>query len=281
MKTSLTPIVLVIIVAIAGCSNQADLDSTENSGTQSPKIHALRTIDTHHYFHKAEEPHAAAWSYEGDSGPTHWGDLSSKYELAKDGKQQSPIDLTQAELVELSAIKFDYRPSKIDLVYNGHTVKEIEDKASSIVVDGKTFVLQQFHFHAPSEHTIDGEHSDMEMHLVHKSKAGAIAVVGVMINSGADNGAFDVVWDYLPTPENRERKDRQEIDATNPLPASHSHYRHQGSFTTPPCTENILWMVLANPIELSENQIARFCEIIKGNNCPVQPLNGRSLKRSK
>jgi len=117
--------------------------------------------DEHHYFHKVAQAHAAEWSYEGSSGPEHWGVLSPDYVLAAKGKRQSPIDITDALSQELPEIELDYHPSQIDLVYNGHTVEEIEDKHSSINVDGKQLVLQQFHFHAPSEHTIDGKHAVM------------------------------------------------------------------------------------------------------------------------
>jgi carbonic anhydrase len=237
--------------------------------------------DSHHYFHKQEQPHSAEWSYGGDSGPSHWAGLSEEYALAKTGKHQSPINLTGAKTTTLPSIDFDYRASKIDLVYNGHTVEEVEDKASSIGVDGKTFVLQQFHFHAPSEHTIDGKHSDMEMHLVHKGADGSVAVIGVMINVGSDNPAFDAVWDYLPSAANRERKESVSVDAATLLPQKRGYYRYTGSFTTPPCTEEVLWMVMADPIELSKTQIDRFRMIINDNNRPVQILNNRQIELSK
>lgn len=231
----------------------------------------------HHYLHKVEQPHAAEWGYKGDTGPDHWGDLDPGYILAKTGKHQSPIDITSTVASNLPGIEFEYHPSKIDLVYNGHTVEEIEDKHSAIDVDGRHFVLQQFHFHAPSEHTVDGKHFDMEMHLVHKSNDGTIAVVGVLIEAGDDNPAFDAVWNYLPTAENRERVEETSVDAATLLPEDRSYYRYTGSFTTPPCTEDVLWMVLKSPIQLSADQIAKFRAVISGNNRPTQPLNGREI----
>lgn len=247
-------------VVLAGCATESD----------------------HHYFHKTEQPHAAAWGYTGDTGPSHWGDLCPDYVLAKTGTRQSPIDIRDAAGEALPPIEFDYRPARIDLVYNGHTVEEKEDGTSSVTVGGKRYVLQQFHFHSPSEHTLDGRHTAMEMHLVHKGDGGEVAVVGVMIEEGTrDNAAFAGIWDYLPNAENRTREAEVTIDVAELLPAKHDYYHYSGSFTTPPCTEDVLWMVLRTPVQLSAAQIREFRSVITGNNRPVQPLNARTVTVSR
>lgn len=284
--------VLCLSILLAGCGDGTSPDavpvnnepatstSSNDEISQLDDRHDSETATDqpkHHYFHKEEKPHAAEWGYEGKTGPEYWGDLSSEYLLAKTGQHQSPIDISQATPEALSQIQFDYGPSQIDLVYNGHTVEEVENHESSITVDGKQFVLQQFHFHSPSEHTVNGKHSAMEMHLVHKSDDGEIAVVGVLIEEGADNAAFDVVWNYLPSAENRERKESVTVDAATLLPSDKNYFRYTGSFTTPPCTEDVLWMVLKSPVELSAEQIKSFRAIIKGNNRPVRPLNDREV----
>jgi carbonic anhydrase len=271
----LTLAVILISGMIAGCG---DSEKPSPPPLRKPVAEAISRI--HHYFHKDEQPHKADWDYTGDGSPDHWGDLSPDYVLAKTGKEQSPIDISGAIATNLPTIQFAYRPSKIDLVYNGHTVEEVEDKASSLQVGDEQFVLQQFHFHSPSEHTIDGKHSAMEMHLVHKSEGGKIAVVAVLIEEGEDNPAFDAVWDFLPSAANHERKSAITIDAAVLLPKSHQHFSYQGSFTTPPCTEDVLWMVLVTRVELSKEQIEKFRAIIDGNNRPVQPLNGRKVSIS-
>ncbi len=293
-RSRFTSVALTICVtAVVGCGDGNDmppapvsgrvLDGTQDierensSETRAADADRASPNSEHHYFHKVAQPHAAEWGYDGDSGPGHWGDLSPDYVLAAKGQQQSPIDITGAASQDLPAIEFAYHPSQIDLVYNGHTVEEIEDKHSSINVDGQHFVLHQFHFHAPSEHTIDGKHASMEMHLVHKSEDGKVAVVGVLIDTGADNPAFDAVWDYLPSAANRERIESATIDAANLLPVDHSYYRYTGSFTPPPCTEDVLWMVLKTPVELSAGQIEKFRSVISGNNRPTQPLNERTV----
>jgi len=231
----------------------------------------------HHYFHKTEQPHAAEWGYEGAIGPDHWAELSPDYVLASEGRHQSPIDISGASVEEMPEVEFHYHPAVIDLVYNGHTIEEKEDLQSCIEVEGTTYVLEQFHFHSPSEHTIDGKHSAMEMHLVHKSAEGEIAVVGVMIEEGAENEAFAPIWRMLPDMEHPTVKAERTVDAAALLPENQAYYRYDGSFTTPPCTENVLWMVMLEPVSLSSEQIGLFRGVIQGNNRPVQPLNERSI----
>jgi carbonic anhydrase len=236
----------------------------------------------HYYFHDQEQkkPHAAEWSYSGDTGPSHWGELSPEYVLAKDGKQQSPIDVRNTLAKVLPKIQFNYRPTQIHLIYNGHTIQENEDPGGFGMANDKKFELQQFHFHAPSEHTVGGKHFPMEMHLVHKAQDGTSGVVAVFIEEGEHNRAFDPVWDNLPD-ANRPKQDAKiRIDATSLLPQDTSYYAYDGSFTTPPCTEQVKWIILAQPVSMSKQQITRFRAVIDGNNRPVQPLNGRQVFRS-
>lgn len=237
----------------------------------------------HPYLHSEEQPLAAEWSYTGRTGPAHWADLSDEYRLAKFGRHQSPIDISDAIERDLTAIEFSYRPASVNLVYNGHTIEELVGQASSIEVDGKKYSLQQFHFHSPSEHTFNGRPAEMEMHLVHQSADGDLAVVGVMINARAEteNAAFAPIWDYLPNEANRKRTEQVTVDAESLLPANREYFRYMGSLTTPPCTEDVLWLVLRSPVELSEMQIEEFRSVLRGNNRPVQALNGRAVAVSR
>ena len=97
------------------------------------------------------------WAYEGHDGPDNWGTLSPDYHMCKDGKKQSPIDIYGAKRVKLGSIKFNYKASPKNIINNGHTVQVNMNKGSTITaINGKTYQLLQFHFHSPSEHSIDG-----------------------------------------------------------------------------------------------------------------------------
>lgn len=46
------------------------------------------------------------------------------------------------------------------------------------------------------------------------------------------------------------------LDVRSMLPENLNHFfRYQGSLTTPPCYESILWTVFDTPITLSHNQV--------------------------
>jgi len=220
----------------------------------------------------------AAWSYEGSRGPGNWGRLSSAFRLCGLGTMQSPLNIADAVPAHGDPIVFDYGPAPLNIVNNGHTVQVNYAPGSGITVSGRRYELLQFHFHAPSEHTIAGKSFAMEMHLVHKSKDGMLAVIGVLIERGGNHAAFDSLLAHLPnTPSEVQRIEHITIDADDLLPSARSTYRYDGSLTTPPCSEGVKWLVLTTPIELSEVQLTAFTAIVHANNRPVQPLNGRKL----
>jgi carbonic anhydrase len=145
-------------------------------------------------------------------------------------------------------------------------------------VDGLKYDLVQFHLHAPSEHTLDGSHDPMELHLVHKNAAGGLAVVAVLLRAGRENPAYASVMNNLPEREmNVTPVGAARVDANRLLPKERTHWRYLGSLTTPPCTEGVTWLVMKMPVELSDAQIAAFTSIFKNNARPVQGLNARRL----
>jgi carbonic anhydrase len=231
-----------------------------------------------------EAPH---WGYEGETGPSHWGTLSAEWSLCGTGQSQSPVDIRETVTADVAAMSREYDPSSLriihqehvaDAVNNGHTIQVNEEGADVATVGGESFELLQYHFHSPSEHTVNGEHYPMEMHLVHKSDAGHLAVVGVFIAEGAHNAAFDPIWSNLPGTKGAEAHlAHVMVDVDQLLPADATSYRYDGSLTTPPCSEGVKWIVMTTPIELSAEQIAAFRGIIHGNNRPTQPLNGRQV----
>lgn len=228
----------------------------------------------------AVHPH---WTYSGSTGPSSWGSLDAEYFAADKGSSQSPIDIQSARAVQarMPALELATAASPLRVLNNGHTVQVNCAPGNSLRFADQQYALQQFHFHSPSEHTLDGQHAAIEMHLVHKSADGHAAVVSVMIHPGAANAAFDALWQNLPTQECEERAVAGvSIDPGALLPADRSYYWYDGSLTTPPCTEGVRWFVLATPIEMSGEQIARFREAYDGNNRPVQPHNARLVLRA-
>jgi carbonic anhydrase len=217
------------------------------------------------------------WTYEGTTGPAHWAELSTEFKTCEIGRKQTPINLTGAARGNEPAVTFDYHAFPLKIVNNGHTIQVNASPGSSITIGETKYELAQFHFHHPSEHQIEGKATEMELHLVHKSAAGGLAVVGVFLETGKENAALKPVFDQLPTSQGPEVAAKGSIDPAQLLPASGGFYRYAGSLTTPPCSEGIVWTVFKEPIELSAAQAKQFSDLFKNNARPLQALHGRSL----
>lgn len=222
-----------------------------------------------------------SWDYSQKAGPKHWAELNPEFATCKLGHQQSPIDIRETKKADLPPILFDYKPSPLRIIDNGHTVEVDYASGSSISVGGKTYQLIQFHFHHPSEEQIHGKKSELEMHLVHSDAEGHKAVVAVLINSGRSNDFLQSIFGHVPHEKAKEVElDEVTVDATKLLPGTRSYYTFPGSLTTPPCSENVTWFVLKNPVEASSSQIKIFAKVYKNDARPVQPLAGRTVLES-
>ena len=228
----------------------------------------------------AEEAHHE-WDYGPQHGPKHWGEIKPEFATCGIGKEQSPIDIRGAVRAKLDPIKFDYHPTPLHIIDNGHTVQVTYGPGSAISIGDQRYELMQFHFHKPSEEHINGKSYPMVAHLVHKKSDGALAVVAVLLKPGNQNALMQTLWANLPSEKEKEKVvEKVSINATSLLPRAHAYYTFPGSLTTPPCSEGVTWYVLVNPTEVSEQQIARFGKIYSVNARPVQPANGRMVKVS-
>jgi carbonic anhydrase len=242
---------------------------------------AAVSLATAGLLYAAEEHH---WSYSGSTGPTKWASLEHEYSTCGVGKTQSPIDIQDAaaKASDLPAITFDYKPSPLKIIDNGHTVQVNYALGSSITVQGKQYELVQFHFHKPSEERINGRAYDMVAHLVHKDQDGNLAVVAVLLKIGGANKLIQTLWDALPRKKDEEVAKSVEVNAADLLPANKSaYYTFTGSLTTPPCSEGVTWFVLKSPMVISEEEVVRFGHLYPMNARPTQPLNGREIRATK
>ncbi|WP_175409110.1 carbonic anhydrase [Streptomyces sp. TRM64462] len=222
----------------------------------------------------------AHWSYEGAGGPADWATLAEDFEACEKGHEQSPVDLREESAAQApvdKAVTFDYKPVTAEVVNNGHTVQANVSPGSRIILDGTPYDLKQFHFHLPSEHTEEGEHSAMELHFVHADKAGRLAVVGVLMQEKAGASAFADLWKRLPEKEGGKASVTEPIDLTAFLPGDRDQYRYEGSLTTPPCTEGVKWTVLKDPVTVAPAEVAAYKKMFPKTNRPTQPLNERKV----
>jgi carbonic anhydrase len=218
------------------------------------------------------------WGYAGPCDPEHWGGLEPDFATCGEGVQQSPVDIPADAPLNPDDVVYAYRQIALSIVNNGHAIQVNCGVGSTIEIDGTTYALQQFHFHSPSEHTLAGENMAMEMHLVHADADGNKAVIGVLLTEGAENPAFAPIVDNMPVEEGASVTIADVfINADDLLPVDRSYYRYIGSLTTPPCTEGVLWHILAQPVAISAAQLAAFRALYDGTNRPIQPMNDRAF----
>lgn len=222
------------------------------------------------------------WTYEGHGGPAEWGSLNPEFVACKLGTLQSPIDIRGAKAADLPAIKFDYKPSALTIIDNGHTIQIDYAPGSSIDVGGAHYELVQFHFHRPSEEKIDGKSFAMGVHLVHKNSAGKLAVIAVLLDKGGASDLIGELWKNIPKEKRRETvATNVTIDATKLLPQNKAYYTFHGSLTTPPCSEGVTWFVLKTPLKIADDELTTFAKIYPLNARPTQSRNGRAIQTTK
>jgi carbonic anhydrase len=230
--------------------------------------------------HAAAETHTLHWSYEGPTGPHAWARLSPEYAKCGSGERQSPIDIREGMKVDLDPVIFDYRPSNFKVVDNGHTIQANVAGCNAMRVMGRRFRLVQFHFHRPSEEAIDGRQFEMVVHLVHKDGEGRLAVVAVLVEGGARQPAIQAVLNNLPLEKGEETNAATQLDLTQLLPENRRYFTYMGSLTTPPCSEDVLWIVMKQPVQASNDQLALFERMYPMNARPIQSSSGRTIKES-
>ncbi|WP_426995977.1 carbonic anhydrase [Pseudarthrobacter sp. N5] len=221
----------------------------------------------------SQAPHS--WSYEGAEGTENWGTLSSDFGSCSSGTAQSPIDVRSGSVRSRPPLTRAYSASEVEVTDNGHTTELRALKPQSITVGGKQYAFKQMHFHAPSEHTLNGVRHEAEFHFVHQADDAGLAVVGVLATAGAVNAAWAPFIDAAPTAAGGQKVAAGIVDLAALFPASLDHFAYDGSLTTPPCSESVRWLLLETPIELGAEQIATLRTAHSGNSRPVQPLNGR------
>jgi carbonic anhydrase len=224
--------------------------------------------------------HGTAWDYQGKYGPINWGKLDPAYRACSQGHEQSPINIRGARLNKaLQPIEFHYLAGPVTVVNNGHTIEFNVNAGSYIVAGGVRYDLQQFDFHHPAEEAVHGKLTDMDVHLVHKSADGKVAIIAVRLreDTGDANATLATLWAHMP---NRVG-DKNDIPLVNPgglLPADRGYWTYMGSLTEPPCTEGVRWFVFEQDLAISREQLHQFAQLYRVNSRPLQDANGRRIE---
>lgn len=236
---------------------------------------------------------ALQFTYSGARGPEKWASLSPNFSLCATGKLQSPINIVSEKAVGSSKLKpliRDYHAVNVTLVDNMYTVAiEYPDGTGGITVEGKYYPLKQMHWHSPSEHRINGERFAAELHMVHVSDDAKVFVVATLFQLGRPDPVLQTIYKNL----NKLASEYQSSADTAPIPIGIFHpselratvtnyYKYEGSSSVPPCTEHLIYLVIAKARSISKEQVAALKAPLdmgcKNNARPCQPLNGRHVE---
>jgi len=230
------------------------------------------------WFYGASETSTGACNTLDDAdrcGPTDWSTIAGDQQCAEKGTQ-SPIDIPTGAAAggSLAALNLVTGSgfTQANFEINSHTTEVAFSKTDAknkmkITWDGVDYFLVQFHFHSPSENTVGGKYFPMEVHHVHKDAAGNAFVLSVMIKTGAaENEYYKDIWTKIAAvpvgAANATVWEKAQAFTVSPytgvLPADKSYFYYNGSFTTPPCTTNTRWVVLQNPITISDAQLVAY-----------------------
>jgi carbonic anhydrase len=248
----------------------------------------------------AESAFAVDWGWSGPNGPEHWGSLPG-YGTCSTGTQQSPIDLGDAIEADLPALEMSWRRSNATIVNPGYTIRVNMPGGSLLRVGRVSYQMVEFHFHAPSEHAINGKRAAMEAHFVHQQTTGGrfgpdpvhggndwqaepqtatlgFGVVGIFIEPGGTNAAFAAIAKAMPQQPGGQVPIT--VDPAAMLPRSRHYWNYAGSLTTPACSETVTWMVLREPLRVAQADIDRYQALYPMSARPLQPKNRRFVLQS-
>ncbi|KNC47483.1 carbonic anhydrase [Thecamonas trahens ATCC 50062] len=226
---------------------------------------------------------AASCEYSYDA-PEEWGTVCNAPLCNQTMGAQSPIDLMPTATVATAAaihpiygsasgLEVENKGHTIQVSYNASTMFRIESTAL-----GATRKVLQLHFHTPSEHTVNGMHYPLEMHVVHADASNNLAVLGIFFEtSSMTSPLLQSVVANADDLAAKGDKAMASLDLTEVSKAGLSYWSYPGSLTTPPCSEGVSWMVLQSPLKASQAQIDAIEAIIGKSNRPTQPLAGRSV----
>ncbi len=217
------------------------------------------------------------WTFSGDRGPDHWADIDPAYARCATGRRQSPVDLGAAIVGPPADLALSYHAGPLSFVDIHWTLQIKPSPGSGMRYDGSPYDLVEAHFHTPAEHPIGGTRADLESHFVHMGADGSLAVVAVLWDAAEGDHPIDALVTAIPAVEGGTTEPHGIHDLEPLIPVGSRTYRYDGSRTTPPCDENVSWIVMEDRGSVGSHAVATFMARYGEDSRPVQPLNGRRI----
>merc|ERR1719215_339505 len=192
-----------------------------------------------------------------------------------------PIDLSPSAVSSSSKENLvslmSYKPlDGLEVFNNGGKNVQVNGGFGSLKLPDGEYEVKQFHFHFPSEHTVNGKLGAGELHVVHQKKGSSgtdgLAVVGIILDEqqGVPNRSLPEVrfmeqlgfgvYKGLPgTGSAAPVEGGLDLNSfASEFAGGFVHYT--GSLTTPPCAENVHWYVCNKSVPVSKAMIKSFSE---------------------
>nr|XP_025888608.1 alpha carbonic anhydrase 7-like isoform X3 [Solanum lycopersicum] len=191
------------------------------------------------------------YNEKSEKGPSKWGDLNKEWETCKNGKMQSPIDISSCRVKNMRKMGHikHYKPTNSTIRNRGHDISmHWHGDAGSILMNDTNYPLIQIHWHSPSEHTINGRRYALELHMVHQEQVNKKTVVNaVLYKFGKPDPFIFILRAHILSMIDQEGEERS-LGIINPKYITNnihkeSYYEYKGSLTIPPCTEGVTWIV--------------------------------------
>src|SRR6185369_4683918 len=215
-------------------SSRLSFYTTETAMRISVFLTALLIVTTTLATAQTADTANTPWEYSGNRGALNWGKLDPAYKTCSQGDQQSPIDIRGAHLNKaLQPIEFHYITGSVTLENDGHTIVVHVNPGSYIIAGGVRYELQQYEFHHPTEHAVQGKLTEMDVHLLHKSADGKVAIIAVRLVEDRDkpNAVLAMLWPHLPTTAGKTAKVTEMVNAGGLLPSDRGYWTYMGSLT--------------------------------------------------
>lgn len=214
-----------------------------------------------------------SFGYLGLQGPLNWHALDPLNRICAEGTNQSPINV-DAEQETVQGSTFDLR---IDQYRDGAVLENLGTTImvhvnGSALFKGERYDLRQYHFHTPSEHALNGQHYPAEVHFVFQAPDESLAVIAWFLEiaqfgdrtSRPMRQSLRPVHD-IPNPGNRSRTDPLDFSELVGDLGRQDVAQYNGSLTTPPCSENVIFNVVKDPLFIGTGPYRTLKGIVGSN----------------